>query len=198
MISTPTCNQQFTIFRDNAYLPASVAAIMDAAGLSAPTASITMTKAGTRDDWGTGHFDNTNIMNVFTAGFKGTIVSDGFLNNWNYNGYAQYGKNRLDAAQEQGLRLDRVYLAVDAVKDTNGSIRCRVTQVSGNVPGCVPLNVFGSGNASPAAVDWIKGYDPNVSVIHQSVHRLRRCRPAAVRRHLQLHRRRGQASPSDH
>ena len=158
-------NQQFTIFRDNAFLPASVAAIMDAAGLSAPTASITMTRAGTRDDWATGHFDNTNIMTTFTAGFKGTLATDGFLNEWNYNGYAQYGKNKLDAAQEQGLRLDRVYLAVDAVKDpVTGAIRCRVTQVSGNVPGCVPLNVFGSGNASPAAVDWIKGYDPNVSV----------------------------------
>jgi outer membrane receptor protein involved in Fe transport len=157
-------NQAFTIFRDNAYLPASVAAIMDAAGLSAPTSSVTMTRAGTRDDWATGHFDNTNNMSTFTAGFKGTLTG-GFLNDWHYDGYAQYGQNRLDAAQEQGLRLDRVYLAVDAVKDpTTGSIRCRVTQVSGRVPDCVPLNVFGSGNASPAAVDWIKGYDDNVQV----------------------------------
>ena len=44
------------------------------------------------------------------------------------------------------------------------AIRCRVTQVSGNVPGCVPINLFGRGNASPAAVDWIKGYDDDVAV----------------------------------
>jgi iron complex outermembrane recepter protein len=158
-------NQQFTIFRDNAFLPPQVAAIMDAAGLTAPTSSIVMTRAGTREDWGTGHFDNTNKMTTFTAGFKSTLETGGFLNNWNFDGYAQYGKNELDAAQEQGLRLDRVYLAVDAIRDpATGAIRCRVTQTSGNVPGCVPLNVFGRGNASPAAVDWIKGYDDNVAV----------------------------------
>ncbi|MEO8307400.1 MAG: TonB-dependent receptor [Pseudomonadota bacterium] len=161
----PVPPQNFTIFRDNAFLPANIAAIMDAAGLTTPGSSITMTKAATPEDWGTGHFANNNDMTTFTAGFKGTITSNGFLNDWHYNGYAQYGQNRLDAVQEQGLRLDRVYLAVDAVKNpTTGAIQCRVTQVSGNVPGCVPLNPFGSGNASAAAVDWIKGYDDNVAV----------------------------------
>ncbi len=153
--------QNFTIFNDNAFLPPQIAALMTAAGVT----SMTMTKAATRADWGTGRFDNTNIMDTVTTGFKTTLDTNGFLNQWQIDGYLQYGRNRLDAAQEQGLRLDRVYLAVDAVKDpATGAIRCRVTVISGNVPGCVPLNVFGSGNASPAAVNWIKGYDDNVSV----------------------------------
>lgn len=152
--------QNFTIFRDNAYLPESVAALMDAAGVS----SVSMTRAATREDWGVGHFDNTNILRTATIGFKSTLSEGGFMGGWNIDGYAQYGQNRLDAAQEQGLRLDRVYLATDAVRDANGAIRCRVTMTSGLVPDCVPLNVFGRGNASEAAVDWIKGYDDGVAV----------------------------------
>jgi len=160
--------QNFTIFRDNAFLPAAVAAIMDQAGLTSRTSSISMTKAPTRDDWGNGHFDNTNRMTTVTAGFKSRLSTGGFLDDWRVSGYGQYGKNHLDAAQEQGLRLDRVYLAADAVRDpATGSARCRVTLVSGLVPDCVPLNVFGRGNASPAAVDWIKGYDDGIAVTTQ-------------------------------
>jgi outer membrane receptor protein involved in Fe transport len=153
-------NQQFTVFRDNAFLPASLASIMDQAAVT----SATMTRAGTREDWGTGHFENRNVQTVGTIGFKSTLRDGGFMGGWHVDGYAQYGKNKLDAIQEQGLRLDRIYLAMDAVRDTNGSIRCRVTQVSGQVPDCVPLNIFGRGNASAAAVDWIKGYEDNIPV----------------------------------
>jgi iron complex outermembrane recepter protein len=152
--------QNFTIFRNNAYLPASLATLMDAAGAS----SVVMTKAGHRSDWGVGEFENANTMRVATIGFKSTLPEGGFMGGWNVDGYAQYGDNRLDAIQKQGLRLDRVYLATDAVRDSGGNIRCNVTIVSGRVPDCVPLNVFGRGNASPAAVDWIKGYDDGIAV----------------------------------
>jgi len=147
--------QNFTIFRDNAFLPPSLAAVMDAAGVT----SAQMTRAGTREDWGVGSFENTNITRVAKVGFKSAIGAD-----WNLDGYAQYGQNKLDAAQIGGLRLDRVYLATDAVRATNGAITCRVTRTSGLVPGCVPLNVFGRGNASAAAIDWIKGYDDGIAV----------------------------------
>jgi iron complex outermembrane recepter protein len=152
--------QAITIFRNNAYLPASVAAIMDANAVT----SLSMTRAGTREDWGSGSFANSNRTRVATMGFKSTI-GGGFLEGWNVDGYAQYGKNELDAAQEGGVRLDRIYLATDAVVDpVSGAIRCNVTLTSGYAPDCVPLNVFGRGNASPGAVDWIKGFDPGVSV----------------------------------
>ena len=153
--------QAFTIYRNNAFLPASIAAIMDQAG----AASFTMTRNGSSKDWGAGSFANISRTRSATLGFKSTITADGYFNGWSVDGYAQYGKNNLDAAQEGGIRLDRIYLATDAVRDpVTGSIRCNVTVVSGNKPDCVPLNVFGAGNASAAAVDWIKGYDPGESV----------------------------------
>src|SRR6185369_11081880 len=42
--------------------------------------------------------------------------------------------------------------------------KCRVTVVSGLMPNCVPLNLFGRGNASATAIDWITGFDPGVAV----------------------------------
>lgn len=153
--------QQFTIFRNNAFLPTSVGAIMDQAGVT----SFTMTRYGAREDWGQGSFANISRTRGATIGFKSRIATDGFFNGWSVDGYAQYGVNNLDAAQEGGIRLDRLYLATDAVRDpVTGSIRCNVTVVSGNKPDCVPLNVFGRGNANVAAVDWIKGYDPGQAV----------------------------------
>ena len=31
-------------------------------------------------------------------------------------------------------------------------------------PDCVPLNLFGRGRASPAAVDWVTGFEPGVQI----------------------------------
>jgi iron complex outermembrane recepter protein len=153
--------QNFTVFRNNAFLPASLAAVMDRAGVT----SVSMTRAGTPEDWGTGATTNDSRTHTATLGFRSKIASDGFFKDWSLDGVIQYGRNKLDAAQEQGMRLDRVYLAVDAVVDpATNSIRCNVTLTSGLVPDCVPLNIFGRGNASPAAVDWIKGFDPDVAV----------------------------------
>jgi iron complex outermembrane recepter protein len=153
--------QQLTIFRNNAFLPSSVATIMDAAGVG----SLVMTRNGHPEDWGRGSFANISRTQSATVGFKSTIASEGYFNGWSVDGNLQYGRNKLDAAQEGGIRLDRVYLATDAVLDTTtNTIRCNVTRVSGNAPDCVPLNVFGRGNASPEAVDWIKGYDPGEAV----------------------------------
>src|SRR5690606_15515855 len=37
-----------------------------------------------------------------------------------------------------------------------------VTVVSGLYPDCVPLNLFGRGNASAEAIDWVTGFEPGV------------------------------------
>jgi len=66
--------------------------------------------------------------------------------------------------QKNGIRTDRIFQAVDAVRDANGIIRCRVTVVSGLLPDCQPLNLFGRGNASPVALDWVRGFDRGVAV----------------------------------
>lgn len=149
---------QFTIYPDNAYLPAELAARIPANGM-------TFWRMGTFEDLArNGKVANNSKMNAVTLGFSNTLGSDGFFNGWDLRGHAQTGMTKLDAVQMNGIRTDRIFHAVDAVRDANGIIRCRVTVVSGLLPDCQPLNLFGRGNASDSALDWVTGFDPGVAV----------------------------------
>ena len=53
------------------------------------------------------------------------------------------------------------------MRDANGNIVCRVSTFAAGAaafPGCEPLNLFGRGNATPEAVDWVLGNDVGVNV----------------------------------
>ena len=51
---------------------------------------------------------------------------------------------------QYALRIDRIFAAVDAVRDASGNIVCRVSfsPAAPRLPGCQPLNLFGRGNAA--------------------------------------------------
>jgi outer membrane receptor protein involved in Fe transport len=150
-----------TIYQDNAFLPDSVRAAMAANNIT----SLTFDRQISPLDGAVGHFDNHSKLGVGTIGFKSTLATGGFLDGWGVDGYFQYGTTNLDWEQAGGTRQDRVFHAVDAVRDpATGTIKCRVTVVSGRLPDCVPLNLFGRGAASAAAIDWITGFDPGVAV----------------------------------
>jgi outer membrane receptor protein involved in Fe transport len=149
-----------TIYRDNAFLPASINQYMTTNNIAA----LQLNRQLSPYEGAIGETNQTNRLGAGTIGFKSTLRTDGFLNGWNVDGYLQYGTTNLDWAQIGGQRQDRVFLAADAVRDANGVIRCRVTVVSGQMPGCVPINLFGRGAPSQAAMDWITGFDPGVSV----------------------------------
>src|SRR5690606_19244984 len=103
----------------------------------------------------------TDITSV-TGGFEYEFQR-GFLEGWLAKGYYQKGETDVEAIQRGGIRLDRIYLAADVVLDpVSGQPACNVTVVSGLYPDCVPLNLFGRGNASAAAVDWVTGFEPGV------------------------------------
>ena len=110
------------------------------------------------------YVENDTKVRSGTLGFKSTVPS-GFFKDWSVDGYYQFGETDLDARQIGGIRIDRIFMALDAVKNpTTGQIECNVTLVSGMYPNCVPLDLFGRGNASPAAINWVTGYDPGVAV----------------------------------
>jgi iron complex outermembrane receptor protein len=153
--------QPITIFANNAYLPASLQQAMAANNV----ASFTLGRIGDSLDIADNAFvENDTRIRQGTVGFKAQIP-DGFFKNWNVDGYGQFGETNLDASQIGGIRLDRIFMALDAVKNpTTGQIECNVTLVSGLYPGCVPLDLFGRGNASQAAINWVTGFDPGVPV----------------------------------
>jgi iron complex outermembrane recepter protein len=154
-------SQFFTIFRENPFLPANIQQLMTANNL----ASVRVGRIGSVEDLARNAYNYTeNKLTSVTAGFNYRVKSDGFFKGWGVEGYYQSGENEASLRQEGGVRLDRIYLAVDAVRDNNGNIVCNVTRVSGRHPDCVPLNIFGRGNASDAAVDWVTGYEPGVAV----------------------------------
>lgn len=73
---------------------------------------------------------------------------------WSYDAYADHGEIR----QSQGFYNQRIEAnfeqAIDAVRDpASGNIVCRVALTDPNTP-CRPLDMFGVGNASPAAIAY--------------------------------------------
>ncbi len=133
--------------RDNPFIPASVAAIMDANGISSielGTTNIDLRPFGA---------DNNRTVRRYVAGAEGDL--DAFNTNWNWE--FSYAKSTSHAS----VRTPGTYLktrkaeAENAVIDPNtGAIVCRSTLTDpGN--GCVPWNAFGIGVNSQAAIDYV-------------------------------------------
>ncbi|MGX7895782.1 TonB-dependent receptor domain-containing protein [Tsuneonella sp. HG222] len=147
-----------TIFRDNAFIPQQLRTILDA---NPTIASFNLRRVGSIEDIGDVWFRDEVTQNVGTAGFEASV-----LGNWKLNGYYQYGKSKR-IWDQYTLRVDRIFAAVDAVKNASGNIVCRVSTVAAGAaafPGCQPLNLFGRGNASPGAIDYVLGNDPGLAI----------------------------------
>ncbi len=159
LIGSPTA---ITIFQDNAFLPTALRDLMVANNI----ASFALRRVGSIEDIGDVWFEDKVNQDVGTIGFETEIETGGLFDGWQVDGYYQYGKSKR-VWDQYTLRVDRIFAAVDAVRDTNGNIVCRVSTFAAGAaafPGCQPLNLFGRGNASAEAVDWVLGNDAGVSV----------------------------------
>jgi outer membrane receptor protein involved in Fe transport len=118
----------------------------------------------------------------FVTGLNGDLSE-----NWNWDAYYQYGNNENEQrlfhnvvggvfpAFVRPYTYDFLGFAVDAVRsnpaDPNSPIVCRQTLLGNPLAaGCVPLNLFGNGNTTPAAIDYVyrtlkedTEYDQNVA-----------------------------------
>jgi outer membrane receptor protein involved in Fe transport len=114
------------------------------------------------EDFGNGVVSRTNDTQRATIGLQGDIGGG-----WKLDAYAEYGRNRDKFIIANNVLKANVLLAVDAVQTPTG-VMCRSTLTNpGN--GCVPLNVFGPGAASPAAIDYIYGDSRAVLKLTQKV-----------------------------
>lgn len=102
--------------------------------------------------------------------------TEGWLEGWNLQTYYQYGENVQDFITLNGVRVDRLPIAMDAVRHPEtGEIICRVNLPEYTRPiseggnggyfrDCVPLNTFGGvQNISQAAADYIMDRDNKVA-----------------------------------
>lgn len=134
---------QFTIFRDNAFLPAAVATRMDSSRL----ASFVMGRFSS--DLPLVEIESFADVYRGAAGFRADLSGS-----WKLDGSVSYGRTDLEL-RENNLTVNRnLYAAVDAVRDSAGNVVCRST-LAGLDAGCVPINLFGSGSPSAAAIDYV-------------------------------------------
>jgi iron complex outermembrane receptor protein len=145
-----------TIFWNNAYLPANVAAKMPV------NSSFTLGRAGDLDYGSSKTIEQQNTLKSVTTGLKMNIGE------WKLDGYYQYGRTDSNINMDGAIRLDRIYQAIDAVKDAGGNVVCRSTLTTpGN--GCVPLNLFGVGSPSQGALDWITQDISQKQIVEENV-----------------------------
>lgn len=104
---------------------------------------------------------DSQISNINNARAKTLRVVAGLngelgFGNWTWDAYYQYGKNKRHQSLSR-VRVNNFFLlGIDAVTDpASGNIVCRA-KLQGNpaASDCVPINLFGAGNLSQAAIDY--------------------------------------------
>jgi iron complex outermembrane recepter protein len=86
--------------------------------------------------------ENRSKLQQITLGFKGNLPLEG----WKYDGYYQYGRTEFTNFTRNDVSRSRLEAAI------NG---CPADYVR-FVPTCVPANIFGAGNLSQEAVDFVR------------------------------------------
>lgn len=116
---------QATIFAENPFIPDSVRQVMQQEGLT----SLRIEKLG--QPKGIADFNSNesqhNEFKMWTANAGFDFDIDG---NWHLNGKYQSGETDRATVIYNEVRLDRLFLAMDAVRDANGAIICNVQRVN--------------------------------------------------------------------
>ncbi|MFO1503153.1 MAG: TonB-dependent receptor [Steroidobacteraceae bacterium] len=152
---------QSRIYADNAYLPAAASSLITQFGSSTPGAAV-IADGGAKwvtatiflpslasDPNGGSKLDTGNKLASYTAGIT-TKVGE-----WKIDAYAQHGRNDQLYDGYNLPRVDRLQVAMDAVRNpANGQIVCRASlpqyDPNGYWKDCVPVNLFG-GNETLSA-----------------------------------------------
>jgi iron complex outermembrane receptor protein len=143
----------------NPFIPATIQQRMTTLG----TASFNLNLVA--KSWGNIDIDSNYRARDFVTGLKGS-----FGEGWNWDFHYQTGRTtfRLDYINQ--LSLERAHRAVDAVLAPNGTIVCQSALANPAAYGnCVPLNPFGVGAPSQAALDYIHGESQpwNLNIMEQ-------------------------------
>ena len=135
-----------TIYSGNPYLPASLQQRMT----DGKIASFQMDKRVVPwDPLNNNRAPTDTIVDAVAFSLEGQ-----FANGWNWSTYYSHGQNSRDV-DLYGFRVDRMFKGIDAVRSpTTGKIVCASTLIEPN-DGCVPVNIFGIGQTSQEAIQWL-------------------------------------------
>ena len=156
---------------DNAYLPASVRAVMTAGGITSFTMGIINGNNAPTNVSDKDYFQvlSGSLGPAITSNqrqlLRGVFTLDGTIgDNWSWDAFYQHSTVRYWTHVWANTRSDFLALAQDAITVTTtnrgtsglplGAMACRST-LTAPTNGCIPLNVFGNGVASQEAIKYI-------------------------------------------
>lgn len=93
------------------------------------------------------NFDERNAFRV-VAGMKGDLAA-GF----SYDGYYMYSRTKNSQRQLGNVAIDRFLAATTTEFGPGGVLQC--VDATARASGCVPANIFGLGNLSQGAIDYL-------------------------------------------
>ena len=136
--------QNYRIYNGNAFLPAAAQTALGS------TAFFGLGRLN-NDLMADSTLDQKTFSQRYTAGFRGKVFGD-----FRWDIFYTYGQADVDSVTHNNINYPHFYAALDAVKNTQGNVVCRVDITNpGLYPGCAPINMFGVGNQSQAAKDYI-------------------------------------------
>lgn len=141
---------------DNAFLDPALRQMMSDNDMTSLKVNRFMTDTGLRIE------DDTRETQRYVVGAKGSIGDD-----WDYDVYAVYGQTDLERTNKNNLIYQNYQYALDSVRDANGNAVCR--SAAARAEGCTPINIFGFGAPSQAAIDYINVDLTGTSTIKQTV-----------------------------
>lgn len=138
---------------NNPFLSAQNLSTMQAIGLCANVATGTFSMQRFNIDVGRRGESSRRDVYRIVAGVEGDFNGD-----WHYEVAANYGAFRGSAAFTDSLYIPNLFRALNAVTNASGQIVCAVNadaDPGNDDPACAPLNLFGRGVASAAALDYV-------------------------------------------
>jgi outer membrane receptor protein involved in Fe transport len=143
---TTNLNGLLTIRNDNAFLPASVREQMTTLGL--PSFQLGRTFA----DFGPAPSTKDASVYRFSGGIDAALGE-----RWKADGYLSYGRSELITTIGHTINMPLLRRAIDSVvSPVSGQPVCRST-LTNPADGCVPVNIFGAGSPSAAAIASFAG-----------------------------------------
>jgi iron complex outermembrane receptor protein len=138
-----------TISVNNAFLPAAVATALRAQGLPSFTFS------ENAFDLDNSHLRITNQIPHAVFALNGKIGET-----WTWDAGVEWGMDRYNQTAENATAGPNLAFALDAIAGPNGQPVCRATQpgpaFNPAAAGCVPINLFGNGAPSAAAIGYVQ------------------------------------------
>lgn len=147
LATLPPRDAAITIQRDNPFIPATVL------GALGTLPSFTMSRVSY--DLGNALVAVKNSTPYVKVGALGSLGGE-----WKWDAHASWGKNIYRNEVSNNRNLARFRFATDAVV-SGGQTVCRATVAgaafNAAAAGCVPINLFGNGTPSPAALAYVTG-----------------------------------------